>query len=83
MHVNDPESALMTLGDVWPEAVAQAQLITAMEQGTAVTADGLGSWTRARGTLTSPAEAAAAARLHASLTPVLAGMTRPQVGEAS
>ncbi|MBR7837186.1 hypothetical protein KDL01_28170 [Actinospica durhamensis] len=83
MHVNDPESAQMVLGDVWPEAVAQAQRITATEQGTAVTADGLGSWTRARATLTDPAEAAAAARLHASLTPVLAGMTRPQVGEVS
>lgn len=83
LHVNDPESAQMVLGDVWPEAVSQAQRITATEQGTAVTADGLGSWTRARATLTFPEEAAVAARLHASLTPELAGMTRPQVGEAS
>jgi S-DNA-T family DNA segregation ATPase FtsK/SpoIIIE len=82
MHVNDPESAQMTLGDVWPEAVATAQLITADERGTAVTSDGSGSWVRARATLTSPMEAAESARMYAKLTPVLPGITRPWDGRA-
>jgi len=82
MHVNDSESAQMVLGDVWPEAVATAQLITAEERGTAVTSDGNGSWVRARGTLTSPVEAAETARMYARITPVLDRITRPWDGRA-
>jgi S-DNA-T family DNA segregation ATPase FtsK/SpoIIIE len=80
MHVNDGETAEMVLGDVWREAVAVAQLIGPDERGTAVTSDGSGSWVRARGTLTSPVEAAESARRYAVLTPVLAGITRPWDG---
>lgn len=82
MHVNDPESAQMTLGDVWPEAVATAQLITAEQRGMAVTSDGTGSWVRARATLTSPVEAAESARMYAKITPVLPGVTLPWDGRA-
>lgn len=77
MHVNDAETAVMVLGDVWPEAVAVAQMITATERGVAVTADGSGSWVRARGTLTSAEEAERVALETSRLTPVLAGIARP------
>jgi S-DNA-T family DNA segregation ATPase FtsK/SpoIIIE len=80
LHVNDPETATMVLGDVWPEAVAVAQLITAEERGVAVTADGSGSWVRARATLTSPEEAERVAAETARLTPVIAGIDRPWTG---
>ena len=80
MHVNDGETAEMVLGDVWREAVAVAQLIGPDERGTAVTSDGSGSWVRARGTLTSPVEAAESARRYAALTPILSGITRPWDG---
>lgn len=81
LHVNDPETALMVLGDIWPEAVAVAQMILATERGVAVTSDGSGSWVRARATLTSAEEAERVALETAALTPVIAGMARPWVGE--
>ena len=74
MHVSDPETALMVLGDLWRDAVAVAQMITPDERGTAVTSDGAGSWVRAKGTLTSPEEAADVAFVTAKLTPVLPGI---------
>jgi S-DNA-T family DNA segregation ATPase FtsK/SpoIIIE len=77
LHVSDPETAKMALGDVWPEAVYAAQLITADERGTAVTSDGEGSWLRARATLTSVEEASDAAHTYARLTPLLTGITPP------
>jgi hypothetical protein len=54
MHVSDGETAVMVLGDIWPEAVATAQMIGVGERGTAVTGDGDGGWVRAWATLTSP-----------------------------
>ncbi len=80
LHVNDPETALMVLGDIWPEAVAVAQMILATERGVAVTSDGSGSWVRARATLTSAEEAERVALATARLTPVVAGLTRPWDG---
>jgi len=80
MHVSDAETAVMVLGDKWPEAVATAQMIGVSERGTAVAADGEGGWFRARATLTSPEEAADAARAFASLTPALPGITGPWDG---
>lgn len=80
LHVNDPETATMVFGDLWPEAVAVAQMITASERGVAVTADGLGSWVRARATLTSAEEAERVALETARLTPVIAGLSLPWNG---
>lgn len=77
LHVNDPETALMVLGDIWPEAVAVAQMILSTERGVAVTSDGSGSWVRARATLTSAQEAERVALETARLTPVLPGVARP------
>jgi S-DNA-T family DNA segregation ATPase FtsK/SpoIIIE len=80
MSVSDPETAVMVLGDLWPEAVAAAQMLTAEQRGMAVTSDGAGSWMRARATLTSAEEAAETARACAGLTPVLRGITGPYDG---
>ena len=77
MHVSDKETALMTLGDLWPEAVATAQLIGVADRGIAVAADGDGGWVRVRAVLTSVEEAAAVAMATAQLTPVLPGIDRP------
>jgi S-DNA-T family DNA segregation ATPase FtsK/SpoIIIE len=77
MHVNDPETAHMVLGDLFKDAVAVAQMITPDERGTAVTSDGADSWVRAKGTLTSPEEAADVAYVTAKLTPVLPGIDVP------
>jgi S-DNA-T family DNA segregation ATPase FtsK/SpoIIIE len=47
-RVTDPESAKMTLGDLFPDAVATAQGISPLERGVAVTSTSDGSWMRAR-----------------------------------
>ncbi len=78
-RVNDEETAVMALGDVFPEAVASALLLTPTEQGVAVTTDGVGGWVRARSAWTTPREAAETAVRFAARTPVLAGIARPQV----
>jgi S-DNA-T family DNA segregation ATPase FtsK/SpoIIIE len=77
LHVSDKESAVMVLGDYWPDAVMTAQLITPDQRGTAVSSDGEGSWLRARSVLTSAEQARAMARETSLLTPVLAGITPP------
>ena len=80
-HVSDPETAVMTLGDVFPDAVDAAQLITAEQQGCAVTTDTDAGWLRARSTYTTPEEAADVARRYAHLTPALPGLGRPSGAE--
>lgn len=80
LHVTDPESAVMVLGDLWPLAVAVAQMLTPEHQGFAVTADGEGSWMRARSMLTTPDQAAESAHRFASLAPVLPRITMPYDG---
>jgi S-DNA-T family DNA segregation ATPase FtsK/SpoIIIE len=80
-HVSDPETAVMTLGDVFPDAVDAAQLITPDQQGCAVTTDGEAGWLRARSTYTTPNEAADTARRYAHQTPVLPGIGRPTDAE--
>jgi S-DNA-T family DNA segregation ATPase FtsK/SpoIIIE len=77
MHVSDKETAVMVLGDLWPEAVEVAQLIGVGDRGIAVAADGDGGWVRVRAVLTSVEEAAAVAMATAQLTPVLPGIDRP------
>jgi S-DNA-T family DNA segregation ATPase FtsK/SpoIIIE len=76
-HVADPESAVMTLGDVFPDAVDTAQMITPEQRGCAVTTDDAGGWLRARSTYTTAEQAADTARQHAHLTPVLPGVSSP------
>ena len=77
MHVADKETAQMVLGDLWPEAVAVAQMIGVGDRGIAVAADGEGGWVRVRAVLTSAEEAAAVAMATAQLTPALPGIDRP------
>jgi len=77
MAVGDPESAVMTLGDKWPDAVATAQMITAQHRGFAVAADDEGSWMRVRCMLTTPEDAMATAQATAWLRPVLPGISFP------
>jgi S-DNA-T family DNA segregation ATPase FtsK/SpoIIIE len=82
MHVSDKESAVMVLGDVWPEAVAVAQMISSEQRGTLVAADGNGGWVRARAMMVGPYEAADIAKRTARLTPILPGI-RARVGAGS
>ena len=74
-HVSDPETATMTLGDLFPDAVDAAQLITAQQQGCAITTDTGAGWLRARSTYTTPDEAAQTAQRYAHLTPALPGLS--------
>jgi S-DNA-T family DNA segregation ATPase FtsK/SpoIIIE len=76
-RVNDEETAVMCLGDLFPEAVAAALLLTPSDQGVAVTTDGAGGWVRAKSVLTSSEEAAETARAHAAMTPILPGIAPP------
>ncbi|NEC18432.1 FtsK/SpoIIIE domain-containing protein [Streptomyces parvus] len=77
-RVNDEQTAVMTLGDLAPDAVAVAQTITEDEKGVAVTAVE-GQWRRVRSRWTTPS----ALRNHADLTnlPLTdAFLTPPQEG---
>lgn len=47
-RVTDPETAKMTLGDKFPDAVDAAQLIGPLERGVAITTTNEGGWMRAR-----------------------------------
>ena len=47
-RVTDPETAKMTLGDKFPEAVIAAQSIGPLERGVAITTTNEGGWLRAR-----------------------------------
>lgn len=76
-RVNDEETAKMTLGDVFPEAVHAALLLRPSDQGVAVTTDGAGGWARARAVLTTSVQASAVARQFAAMAPVLPGIARP------
>lgn len=76
-RVNDEETAVMCLGDLFPEAVAAALLLTPSDQGVAVTTDGAGGWVRAKSVLTTPEQAAETARAFAAQAPALPGIARP------
>ncbi|MGH3632022.1 MAG: FtsK/SpoIIIE domain-containing protein [Sciscionella sp.] len=76
-RVADEETAKMTLGDVAPDAVQVALMLTAAQQGFAVATDDAGGWSRVRSALTSAEQAAGAAARYAPLTPALPGITRP------
>jgi S-DNA-T family DNA segregation ATPase FtsK/SpoIIIE len=70
-RVTDPGTAVMTLGDLFPDAVDAAQMITPAEKGVAITTDENGQWLRARSDNTSPEAASEAAERYAHLRPSL------------
>ena len=70
-RVTDPGTAVMTLGDLFPDAVDAAQMITPGERGVAITTDADGSWLRARAVHTSSSAAEEVAARFAHLRPSL------------
>src|ERR1017187_1269755 len=88
-HVNDPETATMTLGDLDPAALDAARAIPADTPGVAIVTGQDGSWHRARSVLVSEDDAEHAARTYAYLAPDWATLTRtgplpaswPQAGD--
>jgi S-DNA-T family DNA segregation ATPase FtsK/SpoIIIE len=80
-RVADEETANMTLGDIAPDAVAVALMLTPAHQGFAVATDNDGGWLRARSVLTAPEMAAATAQQYAAMTPALPGLTHPGGGD--
>jgi DNA segregation ATPase FtsK/SpoIIIE, S-DNA-T family len=83
-QVADKETAVMTLGDLAPDAVEVALMLTGGHQGYAVATDLGRGWVRVRSVLTSPDEARAAAEKYAVMAPDLPGIARPdyQGGDA-
>ena len=77
LAVNDKETALMTLGDLYPDAVDAAQLIGPTEKGVAITTAGAAGWIRARSVHFTPDLLDAAVQVTAHLTPRIAGITAP------
>jgi DNA segregation ATPase FtsK/SpoIIIE, S-DNA-T family len=75
--VNDPETADMTLGDLYPDAVDAAQTITATEKGVAITTADDHGWIRAKSGYTTPQSIAVIVNTHAHRTPTLPGLTPP------
>jgi S-DNA-T family DNA segregation ATPase FtsK/SpoIIIE len=70
-RVTDPATAVMTLGDVLPDAVDAAQMITPSEKGVAITTDENGAWLRARSDNIDATTAQDTARRYAHLRPSL------------
>jgi S-DNA-T family DNA segregation ATPase FtsK/SpoIIIE len=77
LAVNDKETALMTLGDLYPEAVEAAQLISPEEKGVAITTAGSAGWVRARSINFTHYHLDLAIKTYADLTPDLPGISRP------
>jgi len=73
-RVSDKASAEMALGDLSPDAVAAAQLISDTERGVAIAVADDGVWMRARSVLVTPDQARAVAEKYAARTPVLSGL---------
>ncbi|MFC4067379.1 FtsK/SpoIIIE domain-containing protein [Actinoplanes subglobosus] len=77
LAVNDKETAVMTLGDLYPDAVEAAQHIGPHEKGVAITTADAFGWVRAR-SIKFPNEALdAAIEATAHLTPSLPGIDHP------
>jgi S-DNA-T family DNA segregation ATPase FtsK/SpoIIIE len=70
-RVTDPGTAVMTLGDLFPDAVDAAQSITPGERGVAITTDADGMWLRARSVLTTTAGVEETVAQYAHLRPSL------------
>ena len=73
-RVLDKGTAEMALGDLDPESVAAAQLISADQQGVAIAFTESGAWMRARSVLVTPDQARQIAEKYAARTPVLSGL---------
>jgi len=73
-RVTDKGTAEMALGDLDPEAVAAAQVISIEQAGVAVAFTDAGGWMRARSVLVTPEQARAVAQKYAARTPVLSGL---------
>jgi len=80
-RVTDPGTAVMTLGDLYPDAVDAAQLITPGERGVAITTDADGSWLRARSTHTTAGAASEVVERFAHLRPSLPLLDHVSGGE--
>ncbi|MCG5220420.1 FtsK/SpoIIIE domain-containing protein [Streptosporangium soli] len=68
-RVNDPETAVMTLGDLDPDALVAARSIAPELPGVAVITDSDGRWYRARSGYVSTTTAEQAACAYANITP--------------
>jgi S-DNA-T family DNA segregation ATPase FtsK/SpoIIIE len=74
-RVADPETAVMALGDLNPDALIAAQTIGTEQPGVAVIADETGAWQRARSVNVPAALAEMTARQYAALAPELLEFT--------
>ncbi|MEV4890042.1 FtsK/SpoIIIE domain-containing protein [Nonomuraea sp. NPDC055795] len=79
-RVNDPETAVMTLGDLDPEALVAARSIAADKPGVAVITSADGRWYRARSGYVSMTTAEQAAHTFADLTPSWAQVAASGLG---
>ncbi|MET7820037.1 FtsK/SpoIIIE domain-containing protein [Micromonospora zamorensis] len=77
LQVNDPETADMTLGDLYPDAVEAAQQIDPAVKGVAVTTAEHSGWIRARSVYLPPEHLAAVIAGTAHLAPDLPGLVSP------
>lgn len=80
-RVTDPGTAVMTLGDLFPDAVDAAQMITPGERGVAITTDADGSWLRARSVLSTGAGVEETVARFAHLRPSLPPLDAVTGGE--
>jgi DNA segregation ATPase FtsK/SpoIIIE, S-DNA-T family len=74
LAVSDAESAEMVFGDVYPEAVRAAQMITSLHKGYAVTTTDDGGWMRVRSDLVTRVDAGALAHQHMDMAMALPGV---------
>jgi S-DNA-T family DNA segregation ATPase FtsK/SpoIIIE len=77
LKVNDPETADMTLGDLYPDAVEAAQQIGPAEKGVAITTADEFGWIRARSTRFTDAALDEVVEATRDLTPKLPGLDPP------
>ncbi|MFI7332841.1 FtsK/SpoIIIE domain-containing protein [Micromonospora aurantiaca (nom. illeg.)] len=77
LRVNDEETADMTLGDLYPDAVEAAQQIDPAVKGIAVTTADHAGWIRARSVYLPPDTLTAVINSTAHLAPALPGLTPP------
>ncbi|GIH75132.1 FtsK/SpoIIIE domain-containing protein [Planobispora longispora] len=79
-RVNDPETAVMTLGDLDPEALVAARSIAPELPGVAVVTGSDGRWSRARSGYVSTDAAKRAAEAYADVTPSWAQVAASGLG---
>lgn len=77
LKVNDPETADMTLGDLYPDAVEAAQLIGPADKGVAITTADAFGWVRARSVRFSDEALDEIVETTSRFTPTLPGLEVP------